>query len=113
MLFVNKNVINISCFFISDRCISLTYANFSYCEHVTDAGIEILAVLPSLVSLDISGCNISDAGIVALGNNQNFRDLNISECCSVTDVGLQKLFPQTKCFFNFCLLIFRNHFFTI
>ena len=83
-------------FIFTLRCCSLSYANFSYCEHVTDAGIELLASLPSLISLDISGCNISDIGIVALGNNPNFRDLNISECCGVTDIGLQKLFPQIK-----------------
>ena len=72
------------------------YANFSYCEHVTDAGIELLASIPTLISIDICGCNISDPGVVALGNNPNFRDINISECCNVTDVGLQKLCPNVK-----------------
>lgn len=81
---------------LNTRCHALTYANFSYCEHVTDAGVELLATIPSLISLDLSGCNISDPGVVALGNNPNFRDINISECCSVTDNGIQKFVPQVK-----------------
>jgi len=89
-------VSDVSLLRISQRCFSLMYANFSYCEHVTDAGIELIAVLPSLTSLDVSGCNITDTGVVALGNNSKIRDLMLSECCSVTDVGLQKLFPNIK-----------------
>lgn len=78
------------------RCHALAYVNFSYCEHVTDAGVELLATISSLISLDLSGCNISDPGVVALGNNPNFRDINISECCNVTDNGIQKFVPQVK-----------------
>ena len=51
------------------------YASLCYCEHVTDAGVELLGTLPSLTSLDLSGCNIQDQGIAALGNNPRFRDL--------------------------------------
>jgi hypothetical protein len=71
------------------RCHSLVYASFCYCEHVTDAGVELLGTLPSLISLDLSGCNIQDQGVAALGNNPQFRDIILSECSSITDLGLQ------------------------
>ena len=65
------------------------YASLCYCEHVTDAGVELLGTLPSLTSLDLSGCNIQDQGIAALGNNPRFRDLTLAECSNITDLGLQ------------------------
>ena len=51
------------------RCHNLVYASFCYCEHVTDAGVELLGTLTSLTSLDLSGCNVQDQGVAALGNN--------------------------------------------
>ena len=71
------------------RCHNLVYASFCYCEHVTDAGVELLGTLPSLTSLDLSGCNIQDQGVAALGNNPRFRDITLAECPSITDLGLQ------------------------
>ena len=65
------------------------YASLCYCEHVTDAGVELLGTLPSLISLDLSGCNIQDQGVAALGNNPHFRDITLSECSNITDLGLQ------------------------
>jgi F-box/leucine-rich repeat protein 13 len=60
-----------------------------YCEHVTDAGLELLATLPNLVSLDISGCNVQDHGVSSLGNSSRLRDITLSECRNITDLGLQ------------------------
>ena len=71
------------------RCHNLTYCSVCYCEHVTDAGLELLATLPSLVSLDISGCNVQDHGVSSLGNSSRLRDITLSECCNITDLGLQ------------------------
>lgn len=71
------------------RCHNLVYASFCYCEHVTDAGVELLGTLPSLTSLDLSGCNIQDQGVAALGNNPRFRDITLAECRNITDLGLQ------------------------
>ena len=56
---------------------------------MTDAGVELLGTLPSLVSLDLSGCNIQDQGVAALGNNPKFLDVTLSECPNITDLGLQ------------------------
>ena len=71
------------------RCHNLVYASFCYCEHVTDAGVELLGTLPSLMSLDLSGCNIQDQGVAALGNNPRLRDITLAECRNITDLGLQ------------------------
>lgn len=56
---------------------------------MTDAGVELLGTLPSLTSLDLSGCNIQDQGVAALGNNPRFRDITLAECRNITDLGLQ------------------------
>ena len=76
-------------FTLISRCHNLVYASFCYCEHVTDAGVELLGTLPSLMSLDLSGCNIQDQGVAALGNNPRFRDITLAECPNITDLGLQ------------------------
>ena len=51
--------------------------------------MELLGTLPSLMSLDLSGCNIQDQGVAALGNNPRFRDITLAECPNITDLGLQ------------------------
>ena len=76
-------------FTLISRCHNLVYASFCYCEHVTDAGVELLGTLPSLMSLDLSGCNLQDQGVAALGNNPRFRDITLAECPNITDLGLQ------------------------
>ncbi|XP_029212767.2 dynein regulatory complex subunit 6-like [Acropora millepora] len=86
---------------IAQRCHNLVYASFCYCEHVTDAGVELLGTLPSLVSLDLSGCNIQDQGVAALGNNPKFRDISLAECPNITDLGLQKMCQQCRQLENF------------
>lgn len=86
---------------IAQRCHNLVYASFCYCEHVTDAGVELLGTLPSLMSLDLSGCNIQDQGVAALGNNPRFRDITLAECPNITDLGLQKMCQQCRQLENF------------
>ena len=70
---------------------------------MTDAGVELLGTLPNLTSVDLSGCNIQDQGVAALGNNPRFRDITLAECPNITDLGLQvfaQLFFQVS-FFHF------------
>ena len=42
------------------RCHSLTYLSVCFCEHISEAGVELLGQTHSLISLDISGCNCGD-----------------------------------------------------
>ncbi|XP_064633493.1 F-box and leucine-rich repeat protein 13-like isoform X2 [Lineus longissimus] len=81
---------------IHKRCHSLAYLSVCFCEHISEAGIELLGQTHSLTSLDISGCNCGDQGLSALGNNQHFNDVCLSECSAVTDLGLQKFAQQCK-----------------
>eukprot|EP00116_Pleurobrachia_bachei_P019135 sb/3479397/ len=73
------------------KCHNLAYARFCYSEFVTDAGVELLANMQTLRSLDLSGCAVGDSGLASLGNNPNFRDISLSECNLITDVGIQKM----------------------
>jgi len=89
-------VSDVSVLRIVQRCTTLTYINLSYCEHVTDAGVELLGMIPSLISVDISGCFVQDQGISALGNNPKLKDIIIAECINVSDIGMQKLVQHTR-----------------
>lgn len=79
---------------IHKRCHSLIYLSVNYCEHISEAGIELLGLAHSLVSLDITGSNCGDQGLSALGNNVRLRDVCLSECMNITDLGLQKFAQQ-------------------
>lgn len=77
-------------------CHSLTYLSVCFCEHISEAGIELLGQTHSLTSIDISGCNCGDGGLSSLGNNSRLRDVTLSECANITDLGLQKFAQQCK-----------------
>lgn len=81
---------------IHKRCHNLTYLSVCFCEHISEAGIELLGQTHSLTSLDISGCNCGDGGLSSLGNNSRLRDVTLSECANITDLGLQKFAQQCK-----------------
>lgn len=89
-------VSDISLLRISQRCHSLTYLSLRYCENVTDSGIELLGNMDSLISIDLSGTSISDQGLAALGANSNLKELIVSECLGITDIGIQKFCQQAK-----------------
>ncbi|KAL5014145.1 hypothetical protein ScPMuIL_008415, partial [Solemya velum] len=81
---------------IHKRCHSLAYLSVCFCEHISEAGVELLGQTHSLTSLDLSGCNCGDQGLSALGNNTRLRDVTLSECVAITDLGLQKFTQQCK-----------------
>ncbi|XP_074644631.1 F-box and leucine-rich repeat protein 13-like isoform X2 [Tubulanus polymorphus] len=81
---------------IHKRCHSLTYLSVCYCEHISEAGIELLGQTHSLTSVDLSGCNCGDQALSSLGNNLRFKDVTLAECTSITDLGLQKFAQQCR-----------------
>ncbi|XP_030072401.1 F-box and leucine-rich repeat protein 13 [Microcaecilia unicolor] len=87
---------DISLLRIAQRCHSLTYLNLRYCENVTDSGIELLGNMQSLISIDLSGTNISDQGLAALGTRGKIKELIVSECLGITDMGMKKFCQQVK-----------------
>ncbi|XP_070559543.1 F-box and leucine-rich repeat protein 13-like isoform X2 [Ptychodera flava] len=89
-------VSDVSILRIMQKCHNLTYASFCFCEHITDAGVELLGSMPSLMSLDISGCSVSDSGLASLGNNPRLLDVTIAECFQITDLGIQKFAQQCR-----------------
>ncbi|GAB0175713.1 dynein regulatory complex subunit 6 [Grus japonensis] len=91
---------------IAQRCHELTYLHLRYCENVTDAGIEALGNMSSLISIDISGTSISDMGLRALGCHGKIKELSISECKNISDTGIQEFCEGTKyleyCHVSYC-----------
>ena len=53
-------LINTRCYVFRFSCHKLAYLNVNFCEHISEAGIELLGQTHSLTSLDISGCNCGD-----------------------------------------------------
>ncbi|KFQ34689.1 F-box/LRR-repeat protein 13, partial [Merops nubicus] len=91
---------------IAQRCHELTYLNLHHCENVTDAGIEALRNISSLISIDLSGTSISDTGLGALGHHGKIKELYISECKTISDTGIQEFCRGTKnlqlCHVSYC-----------
>lgn len=76
---------------IHRRCQNLSYLSLCYCDHIDHAGIDLLGLICSLTSLDITGCQCTDQGLSALGHNSKIRYLTLSECEQITDLGIQKV----------------------
>ena len=68
------------CFYIhcQFRCHSLAYLSLCFCEHISEAGIELLGQTQSLCSLDISGCNCGD--VVSLKGKLQFSLFHVFFC---------------------------------
>ncbi|XP_056429459.1 dynein regulatory complex subunit 6 isoform X2 [Hyla sarda] len=81
---------------IAQKCHNLNFLSLRFCENVTDSGIELLGNMASLISIDISGTSITDQGLAALGAQSKIRELSVSECQGITDIGIQKFCHQSK-----------------
>ncbi|XP_029951714.1 dynein regulatory complex subunit 6 [Salarias fasciatus] len=82
-------VTDISVMMIAQRLSELCHLNLSYCERLTDEAMEQLNG-SSICSLDISGCNIQDEGLIHL-KGIHLKKLVLAECVHVTDVGIERL----------------------
>ncbi|XP_053320247.1 dynein regulatory complex subunit 6 [Spea bombifrons] len=81
---------------IAQKCHNLTFLSLRFCENVTDSGIELLGNMASLISIDLSGTSITDQGLAALGANSKIKELAVSECMGISDIGIQKFCQQSK-----------------
>ncbi|XP_063783067.1 F-box and leucine-rich repeat protein 13 isoform X2 [Pseudophryne corroboree] len=81
---------------IAQKCHNLNFLSLRFCENVTDSGIELLGNMTSLISIDISGTSITDRGLTALGLQSKIRELSVSECLGITDIGIQKFCHQSR-----------------
>ncbi|KAL4640741.1 F-box/LRR-repeat protein 13-like [Arapaima gigas] len=84
------HVTDISLVKLAQRCLHLISLSLCYCEHLTDSGVEWLGGLSSLVSLDLAGTNIQDEGLTALGSLSALKQLSVSQCLRITDMGIEK-----------------------
>ncbi|XP_019851981.1 PREDICTED: F-box/LRR-repeat protein 13-like [Amphimedon queenslandica] len=75
---------------IAQHCRNLMYLNLSFCEHISDTGVELLTQLSNLVDLDVTGCSLTDLGVIALGQNKKLMHLGLSEV-DVTDDAIIKM----------------------
>uniref|UniRef100_A0A452DRV1 F-box and leucine-rich repeat protein 13 n=1 Tax=Capra hircus TaxID=9925 RepID=A0A452DRV1_CAPHI len=74
---------------LSERCCNLNYLNLRNCEHLTDLGVEFIVNIFSLVSVDLSGTDISNEGLMTLSRHRKLKELSVSECDKITDFGIQ------------------------
>ncbi|XP_070325834.1 F-box and leucine-rich repeat protein 13 [Odocoileus virginianus] len=74
---------------LSERCYNLNYLSLRNCEHLTDLGVEFIANIFSLVSVDLSGTDISNEGLMTLSRHRKLKELSVSECDKITDFGIQ------------------------
>jgi F-box/leucine-rich repeat protein 13 len=79
---------------IQKRGRNLAYLSLCYCDQISEAGLELLGQVANLTCVDITGCSLTDQSLSALGNNTHLRDVNMSQCSSITDLGLQKFAQQ-------------------
>ncbi|XP_061054215.1 F-box and leucine-rich repeat protein 13 [Eubalaena glacialis] len=74
---------------LSERCFNLNYLSLRNCEHLTDLGVEFIVNIFSLVSVDLSGTDISNEGLMTLSRHKKLKELSLSECDKITDIGIQ------------------------
>ncbi|XP_016075052.1 PREDICTED: F-box/LRR-repeat protein 13 isoform X1 [Miniopterus natalensis] len=74
---------------LSDCCPNLNYLNLRNCEYLTDLGIEYIVNIFSLISLDLSGTDISNEGLAILSRHRKLKELSLSECYKITNAGIQ------------------------
>uniref|UniRef100_A0A8C8U162 F-box and leucine-rich repeat protein 13 n=1 Tax=Peromyscus maniculatus bairdii TaxID=230844 RepID=A0A8C8U162_PERMB len=74
---------------LSERCPNLHYLSLRNCEHLTDLAIECISGMLSLVSVDLSGTLISNESLNILSRHRKLRELSLSECANITDIGIR------------------------
>ncbi|XP_019600096.2 F-box and leucine-rich repeat protein 13 isoform X1 [Rhinolophus sinicus] len=74
---------------LSECCPNLNYLNLRNCENLTDLGIRYIVNIFSLVSVDLSGTDISNEGLTILSRHKKLKELSLSECYKITDIGIQ------------------------
>ncbi|XP_058153954.1 F-box and leucine-rich repeat protein 13 isoform X1 [Dasypus novemcinctus] len=74
---------------LSERCPNLNYLNLRNCENLTDIGIEHLVNIFPLISLDLSGTNISNEAFCK--GSLSLEHLDISYCLQLSDEIIKAL----------------------
>ena len=76
---------------ISSQFADLQQLDLSYCNNITDTGVQSLSVLTGLQRLELSCCeNITDTGVQSLSVLTGLQQLNLRRT-GITDTGVQSL----------------------
>lgn len=67
-----------------------------WCSGITDFGIAVLVRnCPNLQVIDLKSCTITDGALNSIGEDcAELRELDLSWCFNVSNLGLQKLLPD-------------------
>jgi internalin A len=69
----------------------LEHLDLQGCTGVRDETIHSLSGLKSMRGLNLSQCNLTDAGLFAVAGMLDMHSLNLDTCQKITDVGLHAL----------------------
>ncbi|CAH8831658.1 unnamed protein product [Trichobilharzia szidati] len=75
---------------MSGRLPNLAYLSLASCPLITDAAFELLCQFQQLWQINLNSTKIGDRGLSALGSLPKLRELKVSKCTAITDLGLQK-----------------------
>jgi len=72
-------------------CTMVTSLDLAENRKVSDDGLECIKMLPHLIYLNLSSCDITNTGLPYLLELQHLKVLNLSYCHRLTDIGLRIL----------------------
>ncbi|KAL0914803.1 hypothetical protein M5K25_015184 [Dendrobium thyrsiflorum] len=95
-------VVLISCHLLTSEtaeslslCKNLELLDLGGCRSIADSGLNSISILSKLTSLDLSGADITDSGLSALGLGRSpIVTLRLRGCRRVGDRGFKKLFKK-------------------
>ncbi|CAH8454436.1 unnamed protein product [Schistosoma intercalatum] len=75
---------------MSARLLNLAYLSLASCPLISDGAFELLGQLQKLWQINLNSTKLGDRGLSALGSLPKLRELKVSKCTAITDLGLQK-----------------------
>lgn len=82
--------------------------HFGDCPGVNDAWIDVISSQgSSVLSVDLSGSEVTDDGLMHLRNCSNLQSLNLNFCEHISDRGLAQIGGMYPIIFNLILLLMQ------
>lgn len=97
---------------LSSGCKKLKQLNLSYCNEVTDRGLQYLSQVEELSDLELRGLvNITDKGLTALAAGcKRLSALDLKHCENINDSGFWSLAYYSRSLLQVCFLSFSAGF---
>uniref|UniRef100_UPI00398EA77B F-box and leucine-rich repeat protein 13 isoform X2 n=1 Tax=Pristiophorus japonicus TaxID=55135 RepID=UPI00398EA77B len=91
----NKHIGDLSFKFFSNACPNLNHIYVSDCPRITDSSLKAISTLKNIIVFNISDCiSITDVGVRYLAEGSSgskLRELNLSNCMYITDLSMLKI----------------------